>query len=109
MNRSGYTELKPLPTTEELMLRLIGEDLKSYRFFDVLRSLGLEDDFYQAELGHLILNYARLSPENDAVTDLYYGLLSIHSLRLLPTRESLAAEAKIIYVSLMEFARLSTE
>lgn len=49
-----------LPTEKELLLYLTAQDLKSRRFFDGLRELGLDDDYYQSELGDLILTYARL-------------------------------------------------
>jgi hypothetical protein len=53
--------LTNLSPRAKLILRLIYEDLKGHKFFDGLRTLGLDDDFYQPELGSLILEYVGLT------------------------------------------------
>ena len=92
-----------LPTTEELLLYLISEDLKSRRFFDGLRELGLDDAYYQAELCTLILIYARLSPEPNEAVDFYYHLLGKYAEHLPPNTTALLKAANKVYKELMVF------
>lgn len=91
------------PTEKELLLCLIAQDLKSRRFFDCLRELGLDDDYYQSELGDLILIYARLNTESNEVTDFYYNLLGKYSTNLAANNNDLYKAAQEVYSALITF------
>jgi len=84
----------------ELLLFLIKEDLKSRKFFDGLRELGLDDAWYGSELSTLIIAYAGLDNESDADNDFYYHLMCRH-LQFQNDRESLMQCAVNVYTELM--------
>lgn len=64
-----------LPSTEELLIFLLHEELRNRKFFAGLRALGLEGDDLESNLGVLIVRCAGLDAESDAVLDHYYQLL----------------------------------
>lgn len=94
--------LLQLPTNVELILYLIREDLKCQKFFDGLRNVGLDDCYYQPELGLLIITYAGLDPEKDEDSDLYYNLVAEHIKDMEASRESVTRKALSIYMKLVE-------
>lgn len=97
---TAHYPLVQLPSRMELLLFLIKEDLKSRKFFDGLRELGLDDAWYGSELGTLILTYAGFDTELDAHTDFYYTMTSRH-LKFENDRESLMQSALNVYAELM--------
>ncbi|MCZ8217061.1 MAG: hypothetical protein O9262_12515 [Cyclobacteriaceae bacterium] len=92
-----------LPTHEELLLYLIAQDLKSRKFFDGLRDLGLDDDYYQADLSELVLIYMGLSTLSDEPGDLYYSLLGKYTENLPADKEALQKASHAVYQSLLLF------
>lgn len=77
-----YKLVEPGFLRDNLILLLIGEELKSHKFFSALRKLGLDDAFYQTDLSTYILNYTGFDAEQDAVVDRYFHLLSHYSEQL---------------------------
>jgi hypothetical protein len=90
-----------LPEQTELILFLIKEDLKSERFFEILRTAGLGNCSYQPDLSSLILAYTGLYDELDDTWEFYFQLLRLHSYDM-PAREPVIAErAKCMYNALV--------
>jgi hypothetical protein len=54
-HNSSHVPFVKLPTSTDLILYLIREELKSQKFFNDLAKLGLGDCFYQPYLGKVIL------------------------------------------------------
>ena len=71
----------------ELLVSLIREDLKSRKFFDGLRALGLDDAYYQPDLASVILALVGMDPESDADFDYYYQLVEGYVPRVSTDRE----------------------
>jgi hypothetical protein len=94
------TPLRNYLPDEELILWLIREDLKCRKFFDGLRAIGLEDSFYQPELGMLILKCAGFKNEMDEVYNFYYNLAGRHSAAVAPDVQSVRKEALQVYHAL---------
>lgn len=86
---------------DNLILLLIGEELKSYKFFTTLRQLGLDDAFYQTDLSTYILIHTGFDAEQDDVVDRYFHLLSHYSERLDATPASVRNCAFGFYVDLV--------
>jgi hypothetical protein len=98
---SGSSPLTKLLSDEELLLWLIREDLKCRKFFDGLRAIGMEDTFYQPELGMLILKCAGFEKEIDEVYDFYHELLGRHSQAIEADIHSVRREAFQVYTKLI--------
>ena len=96
-----YKLVEPVFLRDNLILLLIGEELKSHKFFSALRKLGLDDAFYQTDLSTYILNHTGFDAEQDAVVDRYFHLLSHYSEQLEATRASVRDCAFGFYVNLV--------
>jgi hypothetical protein len=94
-----------LPDNIQIILALIGEELKSYKFFNSLREIGLDDSFYQSNLSSLILSKAGFYEESDEVSDYYFNLLSRYSQQLEPKDASVKQQALEVYLDLLAFKR----
>lgn len=88
------------PAKFKLILLLLGEELKSCKFFSTLRQLGLDDTFYQTDLSTCILNNMGLDAEQHEVLNRYFDLLSHHSQQLEATPESVQECAFRFYMDL---------
>jgi hypothetical protein len=90
-----------LPSDTDLVLALIREDLKSRKFFDGLRAVGLDDVYYQPHLGHIILACAGFAEETDDLDNFYYDLLGRHTEKIEADVHSIVKEALEVYLELM--------
>lgn len=88
--------------TEELILVLLREELKSHRFFGVLRTIGLDDAYFQTDLSDTILKFVGLNDETNHTLDLYFNLLEKHSQIIEANNESVMKEAQEFYSELIE-------
>jgi hypothetical protein len=98
---SDSSPLTKLLSDEELLLWLIHEDLKCRKFFDGLRAIGMEDSFYQPELGMLILKCAGFEKEIDETYDFYHDLLGRHSETMVADVQSVKRAAFEVYTGLL--------
>jgi hypothetical protein len=98
---SGPSPLTKFLSDEELLLWLIREDLKCRKFFDGLRAIGMEDTFYQPELGMLILKCAGFENAIDDMYDFYHDLLGRHSQAIETDIDSVRREAFQVYAELI--------
>jgi hypothetical protein len=98
---SSSSSLTKFLSDEELLLWLIREDLKCRKFFDGLRAIGMEDTFYQPELGMLILKCAGFENEIDDTYDFYHDLLGRHSQAIEADIDSVRREAFHVYAKLI--------
>src|SRR5690349_14553326 len=89
------------PKKVQVVLIMIGEELKSCKFFTALRELGLDDAFYQTDLSTYILTQAGFDAESDAVLGRYFRLLSKHSEQLDTKPESVRECAFRFYMELV--------
>lgn len=87
--------------SEEVIIHLIREELKSRRFFEALRELGLDDAFYQVDLLDLIMPAIGLSPDSEAHYDFCHDVLSKHSMRVTQDGDELLNEARKVYELLL--------
>jgi hypothetical protein len=78
------------PTQKELILQLLKQELKSYRFFNGLREVGLDDSFYHSDFSSLVLTY-----------DFYFALLEKYSAYFQPSEEVVMKLALSVYLKLM--------
>ena len=70
--KSTKIHLIDLPPKVQLTLFLIGEELKSRKFFNALRTVGLDHSYYQPHLDEAILTSVGLDDDSDEVFELYY-------------------------------------
>lgn len=89
------------PDNAAFALTLIGEELKSRRFFNALHELGFEYSFFQPHLDHPILQTVGLDPNNDDIFDFYSDLMDRHSKLISAETKSVNAQAKEVYDTLM--------
>ena len=85
------------PSAEKVIICLIREELKSRRFFEGLREIGLDDNFYQADLLELIMAGLGLRLDSTEQYNFYYDLLNEHSRRVVEDADELLDEAKRVY------------
>jgi hypothetical protein len=92
------------PSAAKVILTLIREDLKSRKFFEGLRDLGLDDAFYQADLVALLMAGLGLEAGNATHYDFCVTLLRKHSQRVVEDHGALLDEAKRVYNTLARYA-----
>jgi hypothetical protein len=85
---------------KNLTLFLIGEELKSRRFFHTLLQLGLDDSYYQPHLDEAILAFTGLTDESDATLDFYYAVMEEHARKIGTDKQSVGREALGAYTRL---------
>lgn len=90
-----------LPDSTALALTLIGEELKSRRFFNTLHEVGFEYSFFQPHLDNSILRSVGLDSGNDDIFDFYSDLMDKHSKRIGTNAKSVTAEAEKVYKALV--------
>jgi hypothetical protein len=86
----------------QLIITLIGEELKSHKFFSALRSVGLDDAFYQTDLSSIIITSANMDAESNEALDFYFGLLDKYSQMVDPSKDSLQKASALFYSELLE-------
>lgn len=87
---------------KELILQLLKQELKSYRFFNGLREVGLDDSFYHSDFSSLVLTYIGFDDEENATYDFYFALLEKYSDLFQPNEETVMKLALGVYVELVE-------
>jgi hypothetical protein len=83
-------------TSEQLIVALICEELKSRRFFSTLQLLGLEDSPWQPNLDQLIMQGLGLNDANSTL-DFYFRVMDEHAGTIGTSEESVHAQAKEVY------------
>jgi hypothetical protein len=83
------------------IVSLICEDLKSRKFFDGLRSIGLDNPFYQPDLSGVILASAGFAEETEDLCNFYFHLLGRHSEKMKAEIRSVEKEAFHVYEALI--------
>lgn len=86
---------------KELILQLLKQELKSYRFFNGLREIGLDDSFYHSDFSSLVLTYIGFDDEENATYDFYFALLERYSILFQPNEEVVMGLALSVYVELV--------
>lgn len=89
------------PTQEDLILQLLKQELKSYRFFNGLREVGLDDSFYHSDFSSLVLTYIGFDDEENVTYDFYFALLEKYSGLFQPNEEVVMRLAQSIYEELV--------
>jgi hypothetical protein len=89
------------PTQKELILQLLKQELKSYRFFNGLRAVGLDDSFYHSDFSSLVLTYIGFDDEENTTYDFYFALLEKYSAYFQPSEEVVMKLALSVYLELM--------
>jgi len=95
--------MKPLDNTAHLLF-LIGEELKSRRFFNTLQELGLDDSYFQPHLDDAIMACLGLDAARNETLDRYFAIMNDHATRIDIKRESVALEAREAYDKLKGMA-----
>jgi hypothetical protein len=72
------------PTPEELILRLIKEELRGRKLFHKLSSLGITENFYYPSFSWLVLNSLGINADDDVICDRYFQILDEHVGKILP-------------------------
>lgn len=96
-----HLPLCKLPQKIDLTLFLIREELKSQKFFDGLHNAGIDDCYFQAHLGKVILGNIGLDSGSDDVSNFYYKLIEKRSKKIQADSESIMKQALKVYVELM--------
>lgn len=89
------------PVQKELILQLLKQELKSYRFFNGLREVGLDDSFYHSDFSSLVLTYIGFDDEENATYDFYFALLEKYSSCFQPNEETIMKLALSVYLELV--------
>jgi hypothetical protein len=101
MNLQGQnSSIVKLPSQTEVILQLIGEELKSRKFFNSLTQLGLDNCYYQPNLDNLIMAYVGLHDDDNQTFDFYYSVIESHSELISKNKESVIEQALEVYVEL---------
>jgi len=82
---------------KDLSLYLIREELKTRKFFNILREVGIEDCYYQPDLGTLILKSLGIDDGKDETFYNYSDLMDRCSRQIQPNYESIKKQALIVY------------
>lgn len=90
-----------MPSNETLALFLIGEELKSRRFFNTLQALGLDNSYYQPHLDEMILRCVGLTDESNETFEFYSAVIDEGAGRIGVKQEEVSEEAKMVYERLM--------
>jgi hypothetical protein len=98
---SANNPLVKSPTQEDLILQLLKQELKSYRFFNSLREVGLDDSFYHSDFSSLVLTYIGFDDEENETYDFYFALLEKYRALFQPTEEVVMRLAQSVYVELV--------
>lgn len=98
-----------LPSQIEHTLYLIKEELKSRKFFDSLRAIGLEDCWYHPDLSILILGQIGFKERPDELYNFYYDLLGEYSERVEPDNDVIMELALQIHAALVAEKKKSME
>jgi hypothetical protein len=86
---------------KELILQLLKQEIKSYRFFNGLREVGLDDSFYHSDFSSLVLTYIGFDDEGNATYDFYFSLLEKYSAYFQPSEEVVMKLALSVYLELV--------
>ncbi len=89
------------PTQKELVLQLLKQELKSYRFFNGLREVGLDDSFYHSDFSSLVLTYIGFDDEENVTYDFYFALLEKYSTYFQSNEETVMKLALRVYLELV--------
>jgi len=81
-------------------IRLIQEELKSRKFFNLLREIGLSDCIYEPHLGDVILASMKLNAGSDKMHNYFFELIERHSRKIKPYDGSLVKQATEVYEKL---------
>jgi hypothetical protein len=93
------------PLASSIIIHLIREELKSRRFFEALRELGLDDSFYQTDLLEIIMAGMGLPLNSEECYSYCHGLMRRHSARVAQDTGELLNEAKRVHGILLQQAR----
>ena len=97
----------PTPLAQKAIIHLIGQELKSRKLFGGLRDLGLDDDFYQADLIEVIMTSIGIPPEShDEFYSYCYDLIGKHSDRVVRDDAVLLDEAERVFLQMLKHAML---
>jgi hypothetical protein len=95
------------PSAEKVIVHLIREELKSRKFFEGLREIGLDDNFYQTDLLELITAGLGLTPDSPEQYTFCYDLLNEHSTQVVEDADELLDKATRVYEILSRYAKES--
>jgi hypothetical protein len=90
-----------MAVTENHVLFLIGEELKSRKFFSTLQDLGLDDSWYQPHLDEAILTCLDLNDNTNEIFDYYYATMNEHAALIDKSAASIEEQARVVYVKLV--------
>lgn len=90
-----------LPPEAELVLFLIREELKSYKFFNILSRIGYDEWHYRTNFSDVILPYCGFRKVPDDLMKFYMDLMTEHSEPLDGSKEELVKAALRVYTELM--------
>ncbi|NBW38953.1 MAG: hypothetical protein EBR30_28840 [Cytophagia bacterium] len=90
-----------MAVTENHVLFLIGEELKSRKFFSTLQDLGLDDSWYQPHLDEAILTCLDLNDNTNEIFDYYYAIMNEHAALIDKSPASIEEQARVVYVKLV--------
>ena len=90
-----------MAVTENHVLFLIGEELKSRKFFNTLQDLGLDDSWYQPHLDEAILTCLGLNDNTNETFDFYYAVMNEHAALIDKSPASVEEQARVVYVKLV--------
>jgi hypothetical protein len=85
---------------QELAAVLIGEELKSRKFFNTLQQLGLDNSYYQPHLDEAILSCLGITDNSNETFDRYYAVLEEHAEKIGTKQESVEEQAKNVMFKL---------
>lgn len=108
-SKSAHCSHVQSPSQKELILQLLKQELKSYRFFNGLREIGLDDSFYHSDFSSLVLTYIGFDDEENATYDLYFALLEKYSALFQPNEETVIKHAQSVYMELVTELRSRQE
>ena len=98
--------LVKLPYSIDKILYLIREELKSQKFFSSLQKCGIDDCYYQPQLGRLILQEMGLDDGSDEIFNTYCDIIEKRLKKVEPDGKTLMKQAMKVYVELVKLREL---
>jgi hypothetical protein len=98
-----------LPGKTNITLCLIGEELKSRKFFHILQEIGLEDCYFQPNLDSLILQSMDMDDGADETFSTYNAIMEKRSRKIEAGDESVMKQVMKVYEELLAVRGLRSE
>jgi hypothetical protein len=90
---------------DQMILRLIIEELRGRKLFHKLSSLGIMENFHYPSFSWLVLNTLGINPDDDVICNQYFEILDEHGKKIKSSGEAYMLEAQAVLSKLRLLAK----